>query len=151
MNPNVARHHCIYTCRQASKFSPPPLTPPPTVGYLGGSWGQYITCAYWGSAQGHTVNVHNQKFVQSSRFQPDMGSVWIVTSNSMMRKAPPDNKSCILLGLLSVDFFSGVAWLTGSSSMVGRPSEDQPCERNRKWKEGFMSVNKTNPTTGRVG
>ena len=72
--------------------------------------------------------------MQSSRFQPDMGSVLIVTSNSVMRIAPPDNKSCILLGLLSVDFFSGVAWLTGSSSMVGRPSEDQACELNRKWK-----------------
>ena len=69
----------------------------------------------------------------------------------MTGKASPDNKSCIVLGLLSVDFFSGVAWLTGSSSMVGRPSEDQTCELNRKWKEGFMSVNKTNPANGRVG
>ena len=76
----------------------------------------------------------SQKFVQSFRFQPDKGNVWIVTSNSVMGRAPPDNKSCILLGRLSVDFFSGVAWLTGSSSMVGRPSEDQPCELNRKWK-----------------
>ena len=75
-----------------------------------------------------------KKFVQSFRFQPDKGSCWIVTCFSVTGKASPDNKSCIVLGLLSVDFFSGVAWLTGSSSMVGRPSEDQPCDLNRKWK-----------------
>ena len=68
------------------------------------------------------------------RFQPDKGSVLIVTCFSVLEKASPDNKSCILLGLLSFDFFSGVAWLTGSSSMVGRPSEDQLCDLNRKWK-----------------
>ena len=103
-----------------------------------------ISCPLWGASpppphpdtwHPNIMDPFTQKRIgQGFRFQPGKGSVWIVTCFSMMGKASPDNKSCILLGLLSVDFFSGVAWLTESSSMVGRPSEDQPCALNRKWK-----------------
>ena len=45
-----------------------------------------------------------KKIVQSFRSQPDKGRCWIVTCFSMTGKASPDNKSCIVLGLLLLTF-----------------------------------------------
>ena len=50
-------------------------------------------------------------------------------------KSPPCQISLVFsLGICLLTFFSGVASLTGGDSMAGRPSEEQPCELDRKWK-----------------
>ena len=55
-------------------------------------------------------------------------------SNIISISTPRQISLVFSLGICLLTFFSGVASLTVSSSMAGRPAEEQACELNRKRK-----------------
>ena len=61
-----------------------------------------------------------------------LNAMYIIVEKNIISKSPP--RQMFSLGICLLTFFSGVASLTGSDSMAGRPSEEQPCEVNRKRK-----------------
>ena len=64
-----------------------------------------------------------------------LNAMYIIVEKNIISKSTSRQISLVFsLGICLLTFFSGVASLTGSDSMAGRPSEEQACELDRKRK-----------------
>ena len=64
-----------------------------------------------------------------------LNAIYIIVEKNIFSESTPRQISLVFsLGICLLTFFSGVASLTGSDSMAGRPSEEQPCQLDRKRK-----------------